>query len=326
MKKIIFCFFVFCVLFSAFSLHAQQYALPDGSFETSWIEEEGADHKPYLEYSTEFFYTLNSLRGLPNDPLLADLTAFRENLNAQSGQYCIKLQSGVVPVGEGIVFLPGMVGTLSQGFVNEFLNGGGEVSITRDWAYNTPHALEGYYKYKPVSGDSALIDIGFSEFDEEIFVKKIIIKETNEWEWKHFVIPIPEQYRNEYFNRIRMLFVASAGVDFNHLDECKGQKGSTLWIDNLSLNYDLGIKQNLFSTLKAKTYPNPANEVLNIELNENFTGTIAVYNINGSMVVEESINGTECQLNTSSLSTGNYFYRVMNGNTIFAQGKFVVTK
>jgi hypothetical protein len=114
------------------------------------------------------------------------------------------------------------------------------------------------------------------------------------------------------------------------LDECKGQLGSTLWVDNVTLNYTIdpgeGIKQNLFSTLKANAFPNPATEVLNIELNENFTGKIVVYNVNGSMVMEENINGTLYQLNTSTLATGNYMYRLMNENTIFAQGKFVVTK
>ena len=325
MKKIIFCFFAFCFLLSAFTLHAQQYPLPDGGFETHWVEKTGTNGT-YEDYVTNFFYTLNSLYALENEEHPADKTAFKENMNVQSGSYCIRLQSGEVSVGSSTVFLPGMVGTISQGFVDEFLNGGGDVSITRGWAFDTPHALEGYYKYKPVNNDSALIDIGFFKFDEEFIVEKIIIKETNEWEWRHFIIPIPEQYRNEYFNKIRMLFVASAAVDFEHLDQCKGQKGSTLWIDNISLNYEFGIKQNLLSTLKAKTYPNPATEVVSIELNENFTGKIIVYNVSESVVIEENINGVRCQLNISSLSTGNYFYRIINGNTIFAQGKFMVTK
>jgi hypothetical protein len=259
-------------------------------------------------------------------PELADLTAYRDNTNVQSGQYCIKLVSGGVTVGSR-VFLPGMVGTINPKFIEEFLNpsSGGGVTITRDWAYDTPHSLEGWYKYVPTLGDSASIDIGFSNYDEEIFVEKMVITNAVPG-WTHFVIPIPEKYRNDFFNRIRVLFVASAGVNFQKLMECKGQEGSILWIDNIHLNYNLGIKQNLFSTLNANAFPNPATEVLNIELNENFIGKISVYNMAGSVVMEENINGTECQLNTSNLSTGNYIYRLMDGNTIFAQGKFVVTK
>jgi hypothetical protein len=155
----------------------------------------------------------------------------------------------------------------------------------------------------------------------------MIIKETNEWEWKHFIIPIPEQYRSEFFNRIRILFVASAGVNFEHLDQCEGQKGSTLWIDNIKLLYGSnGIQQNCLSTLKANLFPNPATDVLHIELNESFAGNIAVYDFSGRKIMEQNMNGNQCQLNTSTLPSGNYIYKLMNENTIFAQGKFVVTK
>ena len=327
MKKITFYFLPFTFYLLSLSLQAQQYHFSDGGFETEWKEEKDFENKSYWEYQTELFYTLNSLRGLENEDGLAQLTAFREEMNVHSGKYCIRLRSGIVPMSNGNIFLPGMVGTISEGFVKQFLTEGEDVSIVRDWmGYDTPHALEGWYKYKPEKGDSALIDIGFSEYDEEIFVEKIIVKETNEWEWKHFVISIPEKYRKEFFTSIRVLFVASAGVDFVDLDKCVGQQGSTLWIDDISLNYDLGIKQNLLSTLKANAFPNPATEVVNIELNEHFIGNILVYDLSGRMVIENDVNGTECQLNISNLSTGNYFYRVMTGNTIFAQGKFVVTK
>jgi len=324
---LLFSFFLFSFLLSPFSLNAQKQ-LPDGSFETGWKSETGANGN-YLEYETEFFYTLNSLFALDNAQGPADITAHRDNNNPKQGSYSIKLVSGKISVGDD-VFLPGMVGTITQEFVDEFLNSGGNVTISRDWAgYTTPQALEGWYRYRPAPGDSALIDIGFYDYNGsslvEVFVEKVIIKQTVN-NWTHFRIMIPEQYRNRYFSAIRVLFVASAGVNFEKLDECKGQVGSTLWIDDISLNYNVGIKQPLFSTLKAKAFPNPATDVLNVELNEPFTGTVMVYNVTGSLVMEENITGTQCQLSTSALATGNYIYKLMEGNTIFAQGKFVVTK
>ena len=324
MKKITFLFLSFSFFLSPFFVHAQSYQLPDSGFETGWVEEDGFNGK-FWEYTTDFFYTLNSLYALPNDPLPADITAFRDP-NAQSGNYCIKLVSGIIPIGETVVFLPGMVGTINKAFVEEFIGSEGEVTLTSDWNYDTPHSLEGWFKYKPVNGDSALINIGFSDFDEEVFVEKMIIKETVT-DWTHFVIPIPEQYTNKDYNRIRVLFVASAGVNFDMLMFCKGQLGSTLCIDNIFLNYSNGIRQNLFSSLKASAYPNPATtEVINIETNENFTGKIMVYSILGGCVMEEKVDGVFTQLNISSLPAGNYIYKLMNENTIFAQGKFIVTK
>jgi hypothetical protein len=326
MKKISY-FITFCFLLSAFSLNAQTQ-FEDSSFEI-WKDKTGMNG-PYKEYETEYFYTLNSLFALENSQGTDKiLTAFREG-NAQHQNWCIRLTSGKVPAGED-VFLPGMVGTITQDFVNEFLNNEGKVTITRDWyGWETPHALEGWYKYTPMYGDSAVIDIGFYDRNGEelieVFVSEMKIKETVA-NWTKFTIVIPEQYRNRMFNDIRVLFVASAGINFEELQKCKGQLGSTLWIDNISLNYNYtGIKQNLLSTLKVKTFPNPAAEVLNLELNEHFTGKVMVYNSLGGLIMEENINGTLTQLNTAALASGNYLYRVMESNTIFAQGKFVVAR
>jgi hypothetical protein len=317
-------FTIFSFLLSPFFLNAQQGQLPDSSFENGWIEKNDVNG-PYWEYKTTYFYTLNSLFALENSQRPASITAIRDGVNAQHGQYSIKLVSGDVPVGD-MVFLPGMVGTISQNFVNEFIDGDGNVTMTKEWdGYETPTALEGYYKYHPANGDSALIDIGFTGNGKD-FVEKIIVKERVE-EWRKFSLPIPKQYWDEYFETIRVLFVASAGVRFDSLQLCKGQLGSTLWVDNISLVYNkTGIKQDLLSTLKANAFPNPATEVLNIELNENFIGKVTVYNMSGSMIMEEKINGTQCRINTSNFATGNYLYKFMYENTIFAQGKFMVTR
>jgi len=321
MKKIIY-FFAFCFLLSAFSLSAQKQ-ITDSSFETGWKNEVGANG-PYVEYHTDFFYTLNSLFAIENSQGPASITAYKDG-NAQHGNSCIKLVSGYIAFGED-VFLPGMVGTLDEDFVAQYLEEGREVILSKDWyGYDTPRALEGWFKYHPVNGDSALIDIGFHDWSGEVFVEKMIIKERFN-NWTFFRILVPEQYWDREFSEIRVLFVASAGVNFVEMMECKGQRGSTLWIDNISLNYTVDVKQNLLSTLKAKAFPNPAIDALNIELNELFTGKIMVYNSLGSLVMEENVSGTQCQLNTSTLATGNYIYKLMDGNTIFTQGKFVVVK
>ena len=345
MKKITFILSSFFLLFCS-SAFAQQTPIPDGSFEGDGWKNKQGEYGPYLDFETSLFYTLNSLYELKNTAGPADRTAWRENrpdhanttqnpdATIQHGAYCIRLTSGRVAGGTDWVFLPGMVGTISKEFVKEFLNPGqypDGVKISRPWENDTPHALEGYYKYKPVNGDSALITIGFYDYKGEVNlgIVPLIIKETVTDKWQKFSIDIPKEHWNKEFLEIKLLFVASAGVKWEKLDECVGELGSTLWVDNVSLNYTKdpnGIKQNLFSTLKANAFPNPANEVLNIELNENFTGKVVIYNISGSMIMEENINGTQHQLNTSALATGNYIYRLMNDNTIFAQGKFVVTK
>lgn len=323
MKKTIF-FFAFCFLFSVFCLHAQE-PIPDNSFENSWELKEG-QYGTYHEFNTEMFYTLNGLSVIEPPLGPGEVTVYRDG-NARHGQYCAKLVSAKVAIGDPI-FLPGLLGTLSENYISDFLDHEGKVEYKYDWYGNTtPHALEGWFKYAPVEGDSALIDIGF--YDPQgrlVFAAQKIIKETVPY-WTEFSVVIPKQYRDRMFKDIRILFVASAGVNFESLLECKGRYGSTLWIDNVSLNYGpLGIKQNLLSTLQTNAYPNPAINVLNIELNEHFTGKIMVYNTLGNLIMEETVNGTQSQLNIATLAAGNYVYRLMEGNTIFAQGKFIVAK
>jgi len=330
MKKIIYLFSI-CFLLSALSLNAQKQ-FPDSSFEKDGWKDCNGVNGPYVDFRTTFFYTLNEIFSRKNNPV-ADITAHKDG-DAQHGMYCIKLISGKVGVGTENVFLPGMVGTLNKAFIEEFLGSdSSKVTVVADWAgYTTPCALEGWYKYKPVDGDSAVIELGFQNSKEgaPIVFKNLVFKEEQNT-WKPFSIPIPQEYWKEYFSYIRTLFVASAHINWDNLMQCTGSYGSTLWIDNIILKYDCetpgeGIEQNLFSTLKANAYPNPASEILNIELNENFDGKVVVYNIQGSKFIEENIKGTHCVLNTSTLATGNYIYRVMSGNTIFAQGKFVISK
>jgi len=335
MKKIILTLLPFSFLLSPLFLNAQQPQLPESSFEQpGWKMKVGADGVPYEDFITDYFGTLNPLRSVENEPRLATITAYKDPIGPQNGLYSIKLVSGNIPVPPDNYFLPGLVGTIDKDFVEEFFEsinsgGDGEISTSKLWYGNDcPHALEGYYKYHPVGGDSALIEIGFYKGGKDpVFLQQLIIKETVN-QWTKFSIKIPEQYWSElFFTHIRVLFVASAGFDLKKLLECKGQEGSTLWIDNIYLNYtDVGIKQDLFSTLTTKTYPNPATEALNIELNEHFAGKVMVYNLLGSLIMEENFSGTQGQLNISTLAAGNYVYKLMNDNTIFAQGKFVVTR
>jgi len=313
-------------MLSVFCLKAQQYPIPNASFET-WMPKTSPYYGSYEEFQTDIFYTLNSLYRVDNGINPSDITAWKDG-NAQHGAYCIKLVSGRIATADRWVFLPGMVGTITQDFVDEFLNSGGNVTISKYWGNYTPCAFEGYFKYKPVDGDSALIDIGFYDLDGVVFVEQQIIHGDVD-KWTKFSIPIDKKYWNEEFHEIRIVFAASAGVKWEKLNECVGQLGSTMWVDNISLKYECTtgiIEQNLSSTLKVNAFPNPTTDLLQLELNENFDGKVVVFGINGSKILEENINGTKHQLNTSELPAGNYVYRLMKENTFFAQGKFVVTK
>ena len=70
-------------------------------------------------------------------------------------------------------------------------------------------------------------------------------------------------------------------------------------------------------------YPNPAKDVININLNGSLTSAdLTVYDMAGKQVLVTSLNDTENQVNISSLASGMYIVKLINGNQVF-DSKFV---
>ena len=75
----------------------------------------------------------------------------------------------------------------------------------------------------------------------------------------------------------------------------------------------VGVKQN--SIDEFSFFPNPANDVLNLKSVENLESVI-IFDLLGQKVIESRANGTDSQLDISSLSTGIYIMKVQaNGKT-----------
>lgn len=75
----------------------------------------------------------------------------------------------------------------------------------------------------------------------------------------------------------------------------------------------VGVKENAIDDFSF--FPNPANDVLNLKSVENL-GTVIIYDLLGQQVIESRANGTDSQLDISSLSTGIYILKVQaNGKT-----------
>ena len=62
-------------------------------------------------------------------------------------------------------------------------------------------------------------------------------------------------------------------------------------------------------------YPNPVKDVLNISHKENVSG-IQIFNLLGQNVLDKKLNGTEVQVDLSSLPTGNYMAKVQLDNVV----------
>jgi hypothetical protein len=76
---------------------------------------------------------------------------------------------------------------------------------------------------------------------------------------------------------------------------------------------------------KMAVYPNPASDVLNININNaSFKNSnISIYNISGNEVMNTTMIGASTQLNIESLSNGVYFVKVKNENGFDRTVKFI---
>jgi hypothetical protein len=58
-------------------------------------------------------------------------------------------------------------------------------------------------------------------------------------------------------------------------------------------------------------YPNPAKDYVTVELPENTAGTLALFDLNGKIVINQPVRGNVATINTTSLSAGVYMLRLV---------------
>lgn len=295
------------------SLSAQN--IPDGGFETGWTQYEHTSGN-YWDYQSSLFYSLNELY---EEPLIGVLSTYRETANPQSGNYALKLVSKAPPT-----FIPGAIGTISPDFIQEFLDNGG-LDVRKNFSFTEqPVALMGYYKYTPISGDSAAIDFAVYNGDVELAAYKKVEKSFVN-NWTSFYLPLTYT-TTDLPNKVKILFVASAAYDFANLQNCQGRENSTLYIDNIAFAYASGLVEPLMNNFKVQLFPNPAVDCLNFTFGEDVNAELFVYSITGALVAKQNVQGTNYSFNLSDIETGTYFYRLISNNTILNSGKFTVAK
>jgi hypothetical protein len=88
-------------------------------------------------------------------------------------------------------------------------------------------------------------------------------------------------------------------------------------VDSIEVHFNTTVSVEEEEGLKYSVYPNPASDVLNIEVTNTQNSSIVVYDITGKNVANmELVNGKN-QLNVENLNAGVYFYSVLlNGELI----------
>lgn len=82
-------------------------------------------------------------------------------------------------------------------------------------------------------------------------------------------------------------------------NECEGSDEVTITVDDCSLVIE-------GSSSELTWYPNPVQEVINLELNNSIIKNVVIYDLQGKIVFSENILTSQSRLNVSGLSTGTY--------------------
>lgn len=96
--------------------------------------------------------------------------------------------------------------------------------------------------------------------------------------------------------------------------------------ENFLIIDDVAVTGNFASTddneLSVSTFPNPAVDVLNINLNQN-AQTISIYSLDGQLISTEEVNTNTVSINVADLAPGVYLYEAITADGTRARNTFV---
>lgn len=314
-----------CVLsFLTGKAMAQNEALPDGKFEYWKQEKLYNSEETYDDLANPFWASLNMLATLPPDMFTGPVTLFKDKgRSGAEGDFAPKMKSNFLKFGENKeIFLPGVVGAMTV-LIDEQ-----SAKFGRAWT-SRPESVRGYMKYAPVNGDSASIFVKLYKFNPQTKVRQVIgyveqFYKATITDWTKFELPI-KYLSDEEPDSVTVLFVSSAGYNFDDLFACKGQIGSTLWVDDVEFLYEGGngggnTANEVFNALKVSVYPNPATDILNLVVEED--AQLTIMNQAGQVVRRQAVKAGENQVDVSELKAGFYAYQVV-GVQKSGSGKFI---
>ncbi len=208
------------------------------------------------------------------------------------------------------------LGLITNGYFTNEPEGGMPIS-------QNPISISGYYKYFPQGPDSALVG-AYTYFynpstQSRTVLDSSLIFLTPTSTYQSFTLP----FLYNGWNLPDTLQITFSSSNILNANSYVGI-GSTLLIDELSIQYSpVGEPRPLFGNTPAP-YPMPASSWLNIPLDKTLHGnTIEIFDATGKNVFRSTINGTNLQLDVHQWNDGVYFYRCP-GERSMLKGQFII--
>ncbi|MCK9218563.1 MAG: T9SS type A sorting domain-containing protein [Bacteroidales bacterium] len=271
--------------------------------------------------------TMNALNAVPAPVGPGPVTVFKTT-DKYSGTYAAKLVSANFVMDPYDVFIPGMLGTATLDM------GGSRAILGRACEGCKPLKFKGFFKFEPVNGDSCAFVALVSKWNattlkrDTVGYGRLFIYDTVAT-YDKFNVSLEYNYptSNLVPDSMTLLIVSSGGFDVIKFMLSQGQVGSTLYVDELSLEYGVGMEQVLMPEVGVKLYPNPASETICVELSKQIeNGLLEVYSANGKLVSTMNVSEQKSTLPVYSLANGSYFFKLKAGKHLLNSGTFIVKK
>ena len=281
-------FLSFLLAFFALGAIAQD-TIPNAGFEF-WTQG-GPDY-----VDPNGWQTLNS-----QTDIISILTCLRDSGTVHSGKYSVKL---VTKSGAGFI-IPGI---LSTGQIHQ--SGAIDDGIPMS---SRPTSLNGWYKYNPVSNDTATFSISLTKAGSPIGAGAISVRDTADW--TYFSVPVTYSSGNTP-DSVQLLFFSGTNQS-SHL-------GSTMWIDDLSYGYTNGIVNVAADIMKI--YPNPANNQVTIDNGSTHALSLNIYSCLGQLVKEVKLSEGVNTIDVSLFSQGLYLISAAGDDGSIYRNSLVIQK
>lgn len=310
-----------CMLMAAAGF--SQSNLPNGDME-GW-HDVTLGTVTYTQIDGPLFNTLNELAAIPPPIGPGPITAEKTD-DAHSGSWAAKLKSENFTMIPNDIFIPGMMGFTQL----DMLNNG--IKLGKPCPGCKPIKFTGWYKFDQVSGDSCAAILLVSKWNTTLHKKDTIGYCRTDFKvpqsaYTYFEMPVTYGTTGLEPDSMLVLLVSSGGFNPINFQGAVGQVGNTMYVDDISIEYPLGVTQVLMPEIGVKTWPNPAKDRMTVELTEAVPGgMLDIYNMEGKLVTSQKVGGTVSTIDVSGLADGQYHYKLIDGRTIQNTGFFMIRK
>jgi hypothetical protein len=300
--KMLFVFLLSMLMTSAMA----QTPIPEGGF-NNWTPN---STNTYYEPEGGWWTTLNPLVSIG-----APVTVYPTE-DAHSGEYAAQLETKLW----GTLLLSGIM--VSGDFILSppYIENGKPFT-------DTPSKFKGWYKYLSINGDSAGIAAILTRYNPGKGKQDTVataVTAITESASTYTAFELDFDYLLPGIDPDSIVIVFTSSGDGGNL---QGQVGSTLTLDDISLEYPIGIQESLMPEFIVEAFPSPAITSISFKFNTAQAEQLFcyVYSLNGQMMHSFSPDNKKYRIDVSNWPQGKYVLQVYKDSKLASSAKFIVT-